>query len=251
MEHTTNIISAKELFGEASRLAVQSVGEAIPDISSLGLVYQITTSVVALIFIFVLVRYSELFRYLLLSFANKSIKQSGMHIYTAEIRNIEIFMSIVGLLFFALFSMRLSLVEELKPLFYPFYNIPIWGVGIISFVALFLLILLERLSIYLTGLVSEQHKFCNEIWHLKMLHFATTTTILTPLLILILLTDGMMAKISVYTAIFLCIISLILFIKESFLLFRSQRFSIFHWILYLCALEIFPLSLLIAPIVRG
>ena len=251
MEQTTNIISAKELFGEACRLAIQSAGEAIPDISSLGLIYQIATSVVALLFIFVLVRYSEQFRFLLLSFANKSTKQSGMHIYSAEIRNIEIFMSIVGLLVFALFSMRLSIVEELQSFYYPLHNIPIWGIGVISLVALFLLILLERLAVYLTGVVSEQHKFCNEIWHLKMLHFATTITILTPLLILILLTNGIVAKISVFTSIFLCIISLILFIKESFLLFRSQRFSIFHWILYLCALEIFPLSLLIAPIVRG
>ena len=251
MEQSVNLISAKELFGEASRLVVQSGSEAVADIASLGLLYQVATSVVALLFVFVLVRYSEQFRYLLLSFANKNVKQSEMHIYTAELRNIEIFMSIVGVSFISLFAMRLSITEDMHTLTYSFPGIPAWGNGVIFFGAAFLTILVERLSIYLVGTVSEQRKFCNEIWHLKMLHFATTVTILTPLLVLMLLTDGFVAKTSLYIAIFLCIISLILFIKESFLLFRTQRFSIFHWILYLCALEFFPLSLLVAPIVRG
>ncbi|MBQ5352799.1 MAG: DUF4271 domain-containing protein, partial [Alistipes sp.] len=44
--------------------------------------------------------------------------------------------------------------------------------------------------------------------------------------------------------------ALILFVKETFLFFVSQKISILHWILYLCALEIFPLSLLLAPILR-
>ncbi len=251
MEQVPNIISAKELFGEESNLVLQSAGEAISGIASLGLLYQVATSVVALLFIFVLVRYSEQFRFLLLSFANKSVKQSEMHIYTAEIHTIEIFMSIVGISLISRFVMRLSIVVGIYLLPPTLYNIPIWGCGLLTLGALTLLILAERVTLFLTGAVSEQGKFCNEIWHLKMLHFATTVTILTPLLVLILLTEGVVVKISVYSSIFLCIISLILFIKDSFLLFRSQRFSIFHWILYLCALEIFPLSLLIAPIVRG
>ncbi|MBP3497475.1 MAG: DUF4271 domain-containing protein, partial [Alistipes sp.] len=45
-------------------------------------------------------------------------------------------------------------------------------------------------------------------------------------------------------------IATIIFIKESFLFFVSQKISILHWILYLCALEIFPLSLILAPILR-
>ena len=71
------------------------------------------------------------------------------------------------------------------------------------------------------------------------------------MLILMLLSEGIVAKIALYISVAICSVSLILFIKETFLLFRAQRFSIFHWILYLCALEIFPLSLLLAPIVRG
>ena len=251
MVQSYDIISAKELFGEASRLAVQSTSEAVAGISSLGLLYQVTTSVIALLFLFVLVRYSDQFRYLLLSFANRNIKQSEMHIYAAELRNIKIFMSFIGISFLALFVMRLTVVEELCHLLYPLYGISTWGIGLLFFGALWLMILGERFALYLSGIVSEQEKFCNEIWNLKMLHFAATITIVAPLLVLMLLAEGLVVKISLYTSVSLCFISLVLFIKESFFLFRAQRFSIFHWILYLCALEIFPLSLLMAPIVRG
>lgn len=251
MVQSYDIISAKELFGEASHLAVQSTSEAVAGISSLGLLYQVTTSVIALLFLFVLVRYSDQFRYLLLSFANRNIKQSEMHIYASELRNIKIFMSFIGISFLALFVMRLTVVEELCHLLYPLYGISTWGIGLLFFGALWLMILGERLALYLSGIVSEQEKFCNEIWNLKMLHFAATITIVAPLLVLMLLAEGLVVKISLYTSVSLCFISLVLFIKESFFLFRAQRFSIFHWILYLCALEIFPLSLLMAPIVRG
>ena len=251
MVQSYDIISAKELFGEASRLAVQSTSEAVAGISSLGLLYQVTTSVIALLFLFVLVRYSDQFRYLLLSFANRNIKQSEMHIYAAELRNIKIFMSFIGISFLALFVMRLTVVEELCHLLYPLYGISTWGIGLLFFGALWLMILGERFALYLSGIVSEQERFCNEIWNLKMLHFAATITIVAPLLVLMLLAEGLAVKISLYTSVSLCFISLVLFIKESFFLFRAQRFSIFHWILYLCALEIFPLSLLMAPIVRG
>lgn len=251
MVQSYDIISAKELFGEASRLAVQSTSEAVAGISSLGQLYQVTTSVIALLFLFVLVRYSDQFRYLLLSFANRNIKQSEMHIYASELRNIKIFMSFIGISFLALFVMRLTVVEELCHLLYPLYGISTWGIGLLFFGALWLMILGERFALYLSGIVSEQKKFCNEIWNLKMLHFAATITIVAPLLVLMLLAEGLVVKISLYTSVSLCFISLVLFIKESFFLFRAQRFSIFHWILYLCALEIFPLSLLMAPIVRG
>ena len=251
MEQNYDIISATELFGEASRLAVQSTSESVANLSSLGLLYQVITSVVALLFLFVLVRYSDQFRYLLLSFANRNIKQSEMHIYAAELRNIKIFMSIVGVSFLSLFVMRLTTIEELSHLLYPLFHIPTWGIGTLFLGALCLMILGERCVLYLSGIVSEQEKFCNEIWNLKMLHFAATITIIAPLLVLVLLAEGLVVKISLYTSVSLCFISIILFIKESFFLFRAQRFSIFHWFLYLCALEIFPLSLLMAPIVRG
>ena len=88
------------------------------------------------------------------------------------------------------------------------------------------------------------------MWHIKLLHFSTSIIAVTPFVILTLLTEGVVAQIAFYISAAVSSLSLILFVKDSFLLFNTQRFSIFHWILYLCALEFFPLSLLLAPIVR-
>ncbi|EKC70870.1 hypothetical protein LEA_07560, partial [human gut metagenome] len=35
---------------------------------------------------------------------------------------------------------------------------------------------------------------------------------------------------------------LLLYLKESLMLFLSKKISILHWFLYLCAVEIFPVS---------
>ena len=88
------------------------------------------------------------------------------------------------------------------------------------------------------------------MWHLKLLHFSTAIIVVTPFVILALLTEGLVAIIAFYISVAVSSVALVLFVKDSFLLFNTQRFSIFHWILYLCALEFFPLSLLLAPIVR-
>ncbi len=47
------------------------------------------------------------------------------------------------------------------------------------------------------------------------------------------------------------IISLILYLHETYQLFLAKKISILHWILYLCTVEIFPLSLLWLMAVRS
>ena len=41
-----------------------------------------------------------------------------------------------------------------------------------------------------------------------------------------------------------------LYLKESLNLFISKKISILHWFLYLCTVEIFPVSLLWLSLVR-
>ena len=45
-------------------------------------------------------------------------------------------------------------------------------------------------------------------------------------------------------------ITFLLYLRETFALFISKKISILHWILYLCAVEIFPVSLLWQLVVR-
>ena len=251
MLQTTNYISVEELFGATSRMVVEDNLVRLSGIASLGSMYQLATGVVALLFTFILVRYFDLFRYLILSSVSKSANRSDIHIYSSEIKNIEIITSLVGTVLIALFVMRLSVMEELRFVTSPLSLFSAWSIGGSVLAGTRAIMSGERLMLYIIGAVSGRNDACNTIWHTKLLYFCVIIIILSPMLILTLLTEGLVTQISLCISVAVCLISLILFIKETFLLFRSQRFSIFHWILYLCALEIFPLSLLLAPILRG
>jgi len=251
MESLGNAISPEELFGKASRLVAQLPYGGLEGIASLGTLYQVAVAVVALLFIFIVVRYFDLFTHLIISSISKVNSRSDIHIYAAEVNNIEIITSIAGISLISLLIMRLSVMTELSHMLSPLHFLSAWQLGGVSFAAIATVVVAEYLLLLLVGIVSENREMCKGIWHIKLLHFTTTIIILSPLLILALLTEGLSAEIALWSSVAVCSISLILFIKESFMLFRTQRFSIFHWILYLCALEIFPLSLLVAPILRG
>ena len=250
MEQLINI-SSEELFGATSRLVEPSGIDALSGIASLGGGYQAATGVVALLFIFILVRYFELYRYLIGSSISKQSNRPDIHIYSAELKNIELFTCLIGVMLLSLLVMRLSVFGESAPLFSAFPALSAWGKGGITLGAILATIVGERFLLYIVGAISERGDVCKMIWHIKQLHLSIAVILLSPLLILVLLTDGMVAKVALCASIAVCSITIILFVKETFLLFRTQRFSIFHWILYLCALELFPLSLLLAPIMRG
>ena len=251
MESLGNTISPEELFGKASRLVAQLPYGGLEGIASLGTMYQVAVAMVALLFTFIVVRYFDLFTHLIISAVSKVKSRSDIHIYASGVNNIEIFTSIAGISLISLLVMRLSVMTELSYLLSPLHFLSAWQLGGLSFAAIAAIIVAEYLLLFLVGVVSENREICKSVWHIKLLHFTTTLIILSPLLILALLTEGLSAEIALWSSVAVCSISLILFIKESFILFRTQRFSIFHWILYLCALEIFPLSLLVAPILRG
>ena len=251
MEQTIDLIPAKELFGAQSQLAEKVVDNSISGISSLGGGYQVATAIAALLFIFILVRYFDLFVQLVISAFSFQSNNSDFQLFSREAKNIEIVTSLTGSILLALLVMRLSVMRWSAPFLGVGPDTSVWALGGMTLVGIITLVLGERLLLYVIGFLSDKSNACTAIWHTKLLYFSWVMVLLAPLLILVLLTEGLVAQIALYLSVAVCSLSLILFIKETFLLFRTQRFSIFHWILYLCALEIFPLSLLLAPILRG
>jgi hypothetical protein len=245
-----NFIPAEEVYGAKSRLVEQVGPEPLSGVASLGGVYQIATAIIALLFIFILVRHFALFRHLIESSISKQKKNTDNHIFSSELKNIKIFTSLVGTLLLSLLVMRLGVMEEFPMVRQAMGSMSVWSFGALSFVAIFATILFERGMLHLVGIISEHEQACINMWHIKLLHFSVAILVVTPFAILALLTDGVLAVIAFYISVAVSSVSLVLFVKDSFLFFNTQRFSIFHWILYLCALEIFPLSLLLAPMVR-
>ena len=251
MKAILDTIPAEALFGAESRLVEQVGSDALSGVASLGAIYQGATAIVALLFIFILVHYFSLFRHLILSSFSKQHNHSDIHIFAAELKNIRLFTSLMGVLLISLLIMRLSVESWAWPISNGSSALSVWELGGIAFGGIVITMLGERLLLYFAGIISGRRDACQEIWRTKLLYFSLVIILLSPMLILALLTEGTTTQVALCASVAICLLSLILFIKETFLLFRTQRFSIFHWILYLCALEIFPLSLLLAPIARG
>lgn len=249
MNQVVNTITAEELFGVGSTLVEQIDERVLSGVASLGSWYQVATGVVALLFIFILVCYNNPLRVLFSSFIGRS-SYSNLSVFSSEIRNIELLTSLGGVSMLSLVVMRLGVMEEFAMVRHAMGAMSAWMFGAMSFLAIFATIFFERGMLYLVGLISGHEAACINMWHLKLLHFSTAIIVVTPFVILALLTEGVVAIIAFYISVAVSSVALVLFVKDSFLLFNTQRFSIFHWILYLCALEFFPLSLLLAPIVR-
>lgn len=249
MNSDLQTISPEELFGVLNRLVVEEGGAAYGSISSLGTLYQIVVAAVAIIYLVLVVRFSDVLFHLLSSLFGRREQHANEKVYSSVIYNIELLMVAVGIVLIALFAMRFSITAEGARLFMPL-GLESWSLFGVVAGGVALTIAWEILLLYLIRLFVHEELLWRELVHIKLLHFSATITTITPPLLLMLLTQGVVSIVSMSVVLVLCFISLIIFAKETFSPFISHRFSLFHWILYLCTLEIFPLSLLLAPILR-
>ena len=120
------------------------------------------------------------------------------------------------------------------------------GVGL-----LFLLVYLYGiLLLRAVGGVTLTSGFTTQLIRIKRGYAALGAIILAPVILLFALSplgsDTIWA--GLLTAAWL--ITFLLYLRETFALFISKKVSILHWILYLCAVEIFPVTLLWLLVVR-
>ncbi len=101
----------------------------------------------------------------------------------------------------------------------------------------------QELLIYLIGVVVNSREFSKLLSHLKAVWYTIVGIIAIPTVLCFSLTDGTVQEVFMYiTVIQIVAIALMYFIK-TFLLFLTKKVSLLHTILYLCAVEIFPITL--------
>lgn len=244
-----NTISAEELFGAANRLIVEGGEAPFGDIASLGGLYQAAIAVVAVVYIFTVVKFSDVLFFILGSLVKTTQQHANDKVYSSVINNVERMMALVGVVLIGLAVMRFSITPEGARLFMPLPLSP-WGLFWATASGVALLIIAEVAILYLIRTLAHEREMWQTLTHTKLLHFSAIITLITPPMLLALLTQGTGAVVACWVAFALCFISLIIFVKEVFSLFILHKFSLFHCILYLCTLELFPLSLLLAPILR-
>lgn len=105
-------------------------------------------------------------------------------------------------------------------------------------------ILFQTGLLTIIGKVTLSQDVTMQLNHLKFNYLALGSIILCPLSLLLLLSSPDRGEILSY-----CILSgggilIFFYLKRSFTLFLEKKISILHWILYLCIVEIFPVSFL-------
>lgn len=148
----------------------------------------------------------------------------------------------VGVPLMALMALRVadsyvSFSDTLPERWIPLFEL--LAVGCIAGVILFQMGLLT-----IIGKVTLSQDITMQLNHLKFNYLALGIVILCPLALLLLLSSPDRSEILSY-----CILAgsgglILLYLKRSFILFLEKKISILHWILYLCIVEIFPVSFL-------
>lgn len=126
------------------------------------------------------------------------------------------------------------------------YAHPITAVIIFSLtasLAAMAVMLFQTAILKVTGAVTLSQKFISQILLFKRIYFALATIICAPIVLLCALcSDGREASILTYLLIFAAGIVLLSWVKDSIVLFKTKNISNLHWFLYLCTVEVLPIS---------
>ena len=144
----------------------------------------------------------------------------------------------LGLLFTGLLGMRLAAPQSFAA------DVPQVTFSLLTSLSVYGVLLLQNGMLRLAGSITLTQEFTTELLATKRSLLALASILLPPALLCYILTpvgsgSGWLGVILAATG-----IVLFLFLKATLSLFVSKKVSILHWFLYLCTVEIFPVSLL-------
>ena len=146
----------------------------------------------------------------------------------------------IGLPMLALLTLRLADRWYPIPEVVPEAWIPV--LGLLATVGLAVLLLFQVGLLRITGYITLSRPITDQLVALKFNYLALSVVFLCPLILLFLLASPDTGHILSFGILILGGALLLLYLKESLMLFLSKKISILHWFLYLCAVEIFPVS---------
>lgn len=104
--------------------------------------------------------------------------------------------------------------------------------------------LFQVTTVRLAGAITLSQPFISQLVLLKRTYFSLAVIVTSPALLLFALCPRGTGEVWFYVIAVELFVTAILYLKETFTLFISKKISLLHWILYLCTVEIFPISLL-------
>ena len=117
------------------------------------------------------------------------------------------------------------------------------GLLMTTLLAVFGILLFQCGALHLIGRITLSSDLTQALVHFKVLFFGLITVAAMPTALLLALCPPGEGRFWLYATLALAGTVAMLFLKESFTLFLAKKVSTLHWILYLCAVECFPISL--------
>ena len=171
---------------------------------------------------------------------NRHSEESGSSRYARFMRTT----AAIGILFIGILAVKYGrpLVADLPSGRFSFATAALLSLTVS---ALFLLVIGYQWSLLrLVGALTLTQPLITQLRQLRKLYFSGAVVVVTPALLLFTLCPQPASLLWFGLIVIELAVTLFLYVRETLTLFLSKKVSIIHWILYLCSVELFPVSLL-------
>ena len=131
----------------------------------------------------------------------------------------------------------------------PEWAVPLSAVGV--GVAIWLIVGFQRLVLRVAGNLIRDTSFTGHLLYLRRLLAVLFVILSVPVMLLLVVNEGSSADIVLYVLIAECVIFFLFWLYKTREFFLAQNVSILHWFLYLCGVEIFPVSVFVLLALRN
>ena len=104
--------------------------------------------------------------------------------------------------------------------------------------------------LWLIGRAAMCSDVTSTLLRLRKICFSIFTICCTPTVLLYALSEINSSVVLLYVIVAEVVALFLVFLYETFVLFASKKISVLHWILYLCTVELFPVSLIVLTVMR-
>ena len=213
-------------------------------------VQNLLVAVVVFLYFFCLYRYFDDVRALFGSVFRRSVAPSERML---ERRRSEIFYGFLGKLFLigtctlgaiaSLWADRTVAWEAVGP----YARVALPFAAMAAFVAV---VAVQYAMLAVAGGITRSWSMMAVLLRIRLIYFVLATVIVLPPVLMWQMNGGTGGEVWLRVACLAAAVAVVMDVRESVTLFNSKKNSILHWILYLCIVEIMPLTLLWQIVVR-
>lgn len=229
-----------------------SMGSMAESISSVGdlltPVYNVLIALITIYYMFCIYRYFDDIMVLFSSVFNRSMVSSERN---SERRRSDIFygslgkLFLLGVCFVGLLSGMWCRNAELELPSQVVLYMPLAVIG-----AFIVVVVVQYLILMVVGFVTQSIREVGQLMRIRLIYFVLASVMVSPILLISQMGTSHSYEVWQNVGFVAAVVALGLFFRESIKLFISKKVSILHWILYLCAVEIMPITLLWQAVVR-